>query len=122
MASNKTLGDYISAGRHELVAFIKDSFSADPLKGNTLGKIVLGVLICERSGPDDERKVIALYKSPPRYKGDSDIMWGDFGYSAQVDSENPLAITTSFNSCYHLKARSKAFREAKKVLEGHGVY
>ena len=122
MASNKTLGDYISAGRHELVAFIRDSFSADALRGNTLGKTVLGVLICEREGPDDESKVRAIYKYPPRFKEDSDIMWGDFDYSAQVDSENPLAITTSFNSRDHLKAESEEYEEAKKILRGHGVY
>ena len=129
MKDKRTLGDYISSGKHEFFAFVKDSMSAQSSNhgtiGNNLGKIVLGVLVCERGGRGsefDETHAKFFYKEKSIYKGDTDIVYGDFSYSAKVDSENPLAISVVFYNNYHLKKESEKFKEAKKLLSKHGLY
>ena len=126
----KTLGDYITSGRHEFVAFVKDEASLfdggrsnHGTHGNNLGKIYFGVLVCgKRSEKDEEYTVRFFCKDSPIYKDDSDISFRDFGYNASVDNENPLAISTTFTRGWHLKTKSKEFDEAKELLQKYGLY
>ena len=125
---SKTLGDYIFFGKHEFVAFVNDGVTRESraLSGNNLGIIHFGVLVCDigdefvRDKTDYKAKF--FYKSPPRYKKDSDITFGDFEYSAKVIQEVPLTISTSFWSSDTLKIDTKEFREAKKLLQKYGIY
>lgn len=127
----KNLGDYIPGGKHEFIAFVKNEGSPNSSKyntiGNKLGKIHFGVLVCERqleSKRDKENdKVKFFYKDNPVYDGDSNISYRDFSYDAKVISEVPLSLSTGFfYSGQHLKKKSKEFREAKKLLNSHGIY
>ena len=129
----KTLGDYISFGIHEFVAFVKDegslwdgSRSNCGTHGNNLGKRYLGVLVCERKieSERDEKgnEVKFFYKDNPIYEQDSNISYRTFSYDSKIDSENPLAISTSFSSGNHLNSESKGFEEAKELLEKYGLY
>jgi|SRR3989338_2534588 len=124
---NKTLGDYISCGRHEFVAFVKNRNSPQSSNhgtiGNNLGRIVMGVLVCERQSPNDnETKAKFFHKSQPVYDGDSNIFCGDFSYDAEIVSEVPLSLLTSFYSGNWLKAFSREFHEAKQLLKKYGIY
>ena len=124
MAKRKTLEHYISHGTHEFVAFVKSD--CDPkslgtkINGNKLGKNIFGVMVCK--GEDELGNTTAnfYHRSTSLYKEDSDIMFGDFGYTALVDSENPLAVTVSFRNHYHLKKGSEGVKEAEKILARHG--
>jgi len=129
----KTLGDYISGGEHEFLAFIKDSASLAfsnrsnyNTHGNDLGTTHFGVLVCnrelenKRSEENDRAKF--FYKDKPIYNKDSDISFRDFSYNAKVISEVPLSLSTSFYSGRHLDKGSKEFRKAKELLQKYGIY
>lgn len=122
----KTLGDYISLGKHEFVAFVKNRNSPQSSNhktiGNDLGKIYFGVLVCEKGLSSDNDLIIFYHKQVPTYKDDSNIMFTDFGYQAKVITEVPLSLETSFWSSNYLKKRSKEFKEAKKLLQNYGLY
>jgi hypothetical protein len=130
----KTLADYIKSGRHEFVASVRNVGSLSDSSrsnwgtwGNDLGVILFGVLVCDKTeaGPKIEREPLAriIYKEPPIYKGDSDIMFHDMHYSAKVISEVPLGIEVChFCQGSHFKAASKEFEIARKLLRRHGLY
>ena len=134
MDKSKTLGDYISSGRHEFVAHVRNMMSLNNSSrsnhgtwGNDLGKIHLGVLVCDRKPESerDEKGDVArfFYKSSPRNEGDSDIMLRDLAYSAKVISEVPLGLEVhSFHSGWHLEMKSKEFKEARRLLQRYGLY
>ncbi len=121
---NKTLGDYISCGRHEFVAFVKNRNSPQSSNhgtiGNELGDIMMGVLVCDRQSPDTKAKF--FYKPKRIFNGYSDILCGELDYDAEVVSEVPLSLLTSFYSDNWLKAFSREFREAKQLLKKYGIY
>jgi len=125
----KTLGDYITCGRHEFVAHIRNMASlCDGNRsnhhtiGNNLGEIYIGVLVCDMS--DSTGRAQFFHKEPPIYNGDSDIMFGDFDYSsAKVISEVPLGIELDgFWSGQQLEKRGKRFKEAKALMKKYGIY
>lgn len=118
---NKNLGDYIRGGKHIFPAFVRTS-NADELHENELGDVVFGLLVCERENRDDETAARFFHKSPPIYPQDSDIMFGEVSYYAQVDKEYPLAITTPFKSHYHLNKDSEEFEQARTLLSNYGMY
>lgn len=124
MGKEKTLADYITTGRHEFVAFVHDVHSRDSSNhntlGNLLGKIHLGVLVCDAERDCDVRATF-FYKSPPKYK-ESDIVCGTFGFKARVVSEVPLSLSTMFFGNQHLESRSEEFHKAKKLMERYGLY
>ncbi len=127
MVKEKTLDDCIQFGRHEFIAFVRDkrSLSDYGIHGNNLGIILFGVLVCGKQKPEDkEPQVKFFHKSPGIYDGDSDICFGDFTYdAANVVSEVPLSLELcSFYNHYHLKAESKEFDEAKRLLQKYGLY
>jgi hypothetical protein len=133
MAKPKTLADYITSGRHEFVAFIRDEMSlhdgSSSRRGNNLGRILFGVLVCDKTDPtakNDRGEPFAriVYKSPPIYAQDSDIMFEDFTYdSAKVVSEVPLALSvSSFFQGMHFDSGSKEFQEARELLKKYGIY
>jgi len=134
MVKMKTLEDYISSGRHEFVAFVRNMMSLSYFSrfnhgtwGNDLGKIHFGVLVCDRKSEskrlEENDRVKFFYKKQPMYDKDSDITFGDFSYSAKVISEVPLSLEIhSFYSMYNLKKSSKEFREAKELLKKYGLF
>lgn len=116
----KTLGDYISSGRHEFVAFIRDMVSSRGTVGSKLGETHFGVIVCDRENWSDAK---FFHKSDPIYRGDSDISQGIFSYDAKVISELPLSLEIhSFYNEEQLKLRSNQYREAKKLLKKHGLF
>ena len=133
----KTLGDYITGGRHEFVAHVRDMMSLSDTSrsnygtyGNDLGNIHLGVLVCDRKWPSEgdessrrQERAVFYFKEKPVYGGDSDITRSSFSYSERVVSEVPLAIEIhSFYDGWNLKEDSEEFNEARKLLEQHGLY
>jgi len=125
----KTLGDYISHGHHEFVAFVRNMASLCDTNrdnygtwGNDLGNIHMGILVCNRS--ESKQKAQFFHKEEPVYNGDSNIIFGNFDYSdAKVISEVPLSLElSSFWSGEHLKKGSKEFREAKALMKKYGIY
>jgi len=135
MVENKTLADYITSGKHEFVAFVRDMMSLDTCSrsncgtwGNDIGVVLFGILLCDKNSdksesPNKERARI-VYKSPGEYEGDSDIMFHDFRYEdAKVVSLVPVALeVSSFHSGYHLKKESGEFCEAREILKKYGMY
>jgi len=133
MKKKKTLGDYISSGEHEFLAFIKDNSSLHfsnrsnyHTHGNDLGTTHFGVLVCNRElenkRSEENDKAKFFYKDKPIYDKDSDISFRDFSYNAEVISEVPLSLSTSFHSGRHLDKGSKEFREARNLLKKYGIY
>jgi len=134
MAEKKTLGDYISSGKHEFVAFVRNMMSLNDgsrsnhgTYGNNLGQICFGVLVCDRKPKlvrdEDNNRAKFYHKEQPLYDGDSDITFGDFSYNAKVISEVPLSLEIySFHSSHNLKKSSEEFKEAKKLLQKYGIY
>jgi len=125
MKGRNTLEHYISHGIHEFVTFVRIDQNSESLdnkiSGNKLGKNAFGIMVCK--GEDELGNTTAnfYHRNTAIYEGDSDIMFGDFGYAALVDSENPLAITVRFRNHYHLKKGSEEVKEAEKILSRHGL-
>lgn len=124
----KTLDDYIRLGRHEFVAYIRHplyrislDLSLDyDILGNDIGKIFVGVLVCEKSRKNKWLKF--LHRSNPVFKGDSDIYSVEFDFSAEIISEEPLSISTRFSNHHNLIKDTKEFKSAKKLLEKYGFF
>ena len=120
--ANKTLGDYVTSGTHEMLAFVHESVSHRNTIGNDLGRTYFGVIVCSRQSDSNELETEFFYKNPSgKYKGDSDICHATFGEDPKVLTEIPLSISTHFFDNNHLKNRNVNLREARQLLARHGL-
>lgn len=130
MAKPKTLGDYVYEGRHELVAFVRDTKNVDihdddsTTQGNRLGISHLGVLVCDRKLGSKEEQAHFFFKDKPRNKTDSDIASVSLSYDyTKVVSEFPLALSSdNFLVGWHCGKDTSVYEEAKRILTEHGLY
>jgi hypothetical protein len=128
MAKPKTLGDYVYEGKHELVAFVRDSRNIDvhdedsTTQGNRLGISHLGVLVCDRKTDGDCAHF--FYKVNPKERM-ADIARASISYNySTVVSEFPLAISSKnlFGWNFANGNEVEMYQEAKRILSEHGLY
>ena len=126
MAKQKTLGDFVYEGKHELVAFVRDAKNIEGdedsgTQGNRLGISRLGVLVCDRKTDGDCAHF--FYKVKPRDKKDVDIARAPVSYKySRVVSEFPLAISSENIFGWNFGNERGMYEEAKKLLKEHGLY
>jgi len=120
MEGKKTLGDYISAGNHESIAFVKNSESYDV--GNKLGNLFFGVLVCDRGNSKGNDRAKLFHKTTPLIIRDSDIAFMDFSYGAEVFSEIPLGISATIFQEWILQKHTEEFQKARELLKKYGIY
>ncbi len=125
---SKTLGSYISEGRHEFPAFVgvRDPDPTDDdskSRGSRLVNSYFGVLVCDRR-PSNKGEFADFFYKEKSEGEDSDVAHMNIPYNDTiVVSELPLTLSCgSFRVGFHFRKGTGKDEEGRRVLIEHGLF